>query len=220
MRPSASSIAAVVLVAIAALYLITQIKDAPPTPSALPADGGTAFLAQIKQRYTSDPVSVRKEFVALLAQRNWDGASKLVGGLDPTDKAEAARWRTEAAIERYKDDLTRVHITEPAKRHAIYLRLAALEPNNPAWGRLAKIAEVDTQRRMAQQAADEARFRRKQGVSVGMTKERVLQSSWGRPARVNRTTTVHGTREQWAYDRGNYLYFNEAGFLTSIQTRN
>lgn len=50
-----------------------------------------------------------------------------------------------------------------------------------------------------------------------MTKEDVLQSSWGRPESINTTTTSNGTREQWVY-RGlrNYLYF-ENGVLTAIQ---
>lgn len=57
--------------------------------------------------------------------------------------------------------------------------------------------------------------RRQEGVRIGMTEEHVLQSSWGRPQRVNRTTTRQGVREQWVYARG-YLYF-EDGSLVSIQ---
>lgn len=58
---------------------------------------------------------------------------------------------------------------------------------------------------------------RKQGVSIGMTKEQVLGSSWGRPQKINSTHNRYGTREQWVYGGGNYLYF-EADRLTSIQT--
>lgn len=59
---------------------------------------------------------------------------------------------------------------------------------------------------------------RKQGVEIGMTKERVLLSNWGKPEHVNRTTRANGTvHEQWVYaGRHNYLYF-EDGILTSIQ---
>jgi hypothetical protein len=56
---------------------------------------------------------------------------------------------------------------------------------------------------------------RKEGVSIGMTAERVLLSSWGKPDDINRTTTSRGIREQWVYD-GGYLYFQD-GVLTSIQ---
>lgn len=57
---------------------------------------------------------------------------------------------------------------------------------------------------------------RKQGVRIGMTEEEVLASSWGRPERKNNTTNKYGTRSQWVYGSGNYLYF-ENGVLTSIQ---
>ncbi len=58
--------------------------------------------------------------------------------------------------------------------------------------------------------------RKKEGVKIGMTREEVLGSNWGKPTRVNKTTTANGTREQWVYESGNYLYFND-GVLTAIQ---
>lgn len=57
---------------------------------------------------------------------------------------------------------------------------------------------------------------RKEGVTVGMSADRVLLSSWGKPESVNRTTNAFGVREQWVYGVGNYLYFKD-GVLTSIQ---
>jgi len=56
----------------------------------------------------------------------------------------------------------------------------------------------------------------KGGVTIGMTKDRVLKSNWGKPINVNRTTTSRGVREQWVYGGQNYLYF-ENGILTAIQ---
>lgn len=71
------------------------------------------------------------------------------------------------------------------------------------------------ERAQAQRA--ELTSRKQEGVSIGMSRERVIQSSWGRPTQVNTTTNAHGTHEQWVY-RGNhsYLYFDN-GILTSIQ---
>lgn len=66
------------------------------------------------------------------------------------------------------------------------------------------------------QAAAEAARRKKEGVSIGMTKEEVLASSWGRPQSVNKTTYSFGVHEQWVYGDGNYLYF-ENGVLKTIQ---
>lgn len=57
---------------------------------------------------------------------------------------------------------------------------------------------------------------KKEGVSIGMTKERVIQSSWGKPEKINSTTSLNGTREQWVYRGHNYLYFQD-GILTTIQ---
>lgn len=67
-----------------------------------------------------------------------------------------------------------------------------------------------------QEAAAEARHKRSEGVRIGMSKADVLASSWGRPERVNTTTNVYGTREQWVYGSRNYLYF-ENDVLVSIQ---
>jgi hypothetical protein len=67
-----------------------------------------------------------------------------------------------------------------------------------------------------QEKEAERRQRRREGVILGMSQEDVLASSWGRPEKVNRTTTSRGTREQWVYGSGNYLYF-ENGILTAIQ---
>lgn len=54
-------------------------------------------------------------------------------------------------------------------------------------------------------------------ASIGMTKDQVLYGTrWGRPANVRRTTTASGQREQWVYDVGRYLYFDN-GVLTMIQ---
>lgn len=52
-------------------------------------------------------------------------------------------------------------------------------------------------------------------VHVGMSKCGAI-AGWGRPRDVNSTTNARGTREQWVYGGGNYLYF-EGNLLTSIQ---
>lgn len=57
--------------------------------------------------------------------------------------------------------------------------------------------------------------RKSQGISIGMTAQDVLQSSWGKPKKVNRTVTSSGTREQWIYG-GGYIYI-ENGIVVAIQ---
>ncbi len=64
--------------------------------------------------------------------------------------------------------------------------------------------------------AQDNRRHAKPGVVLGMTTEQVInETSWGKPARRNTTTTASGTREQWVY-YNQYLYF-ENGVLVSIQ---
>ena len=50
---------------------------------------------------------------------------------------------------------------------------------------------------------------------IGMSTEEATDS-WGKPQDVNKTTTGSGSKEQWVYGNGNYLYF-EDGVLTTIQ---
>lgn len=66
-----------------------------------------------------------------------------------------------------------------------------------------------------QQAAAEGASKRKRGVTIGMSKEDVLASNWGKPRKINRSTYAWGSSEQWVYD-GGYLYFKD-GVLESIQ---
>lgn len=65
--------------------------------------------------------------------------------------------------------------------------------------------------------AAETECKRKGGVSVGMTRAQVHASCWGKPQRVNTTTTTGGDHEQYVYPGYNYLYLRN-GIVTSIQT--
>jgi hypothetical protein len=56
----------------------------------------------------------------------------------------------------------------------------------------------------------------KNGVRIGMTKDQVVRSAWGRPASINKTTTHNIVREQWIYGGNLYLYFQN-GRLSAIQ---
>jgi len=93
------------------------------------------------------------------------------------------------------------HMTDP-KALALYER-ATVEST--------KISQaIIEQSERAERAA-----RKRRGVSIGMSEMEVLESSWGKPNKINRTTRASGTSEQWVYD-GGYLYF-ENNILTAIQ---
>lgn len=49
-----------------------------------------------------------------------------------------------------------------------------------------------------------------------MTQEQVIISSWGKPNKINRTTTANGTYEQWVYLNYKYIYLDN-GIVTAIQ---
>lgn len=102
-----------------------------------------------------------------------------------------------------------------------YLELEKLAPENKSYSEGRRHVSEALSKQMAAEnkkaIAEDRAIRRKQGVSVGMTKDEVLMSSWGKPERVNSTTTGRGTREQWVYGGRSYLYFDESGRLTTIQ---
>jgi len=60
---------------------------------------------------------------------------------------------------------------------------------------------------------------KKGGVRIGMSAKQVREKTdWGSPESINSTITSNGSREQWVYGYGNYLYFRN-GILESIQVR-
>jgi hypothetical protein len=84
------------------------------------------------------------------------------------------------------------------------------------WGRVVLAEGQATAIALKQQEAKDKAEARKKGVAIGMTREQVIGSNWGRPQSVNTTTSAYGKREQWVYGGRNYLYF-ENGVLTTIQ---
>lgn len=52
--------------------------------------------------------------------------------------------------------------------------------------------------------------------SIGMTAEEVENSTWGKPSKINKTTTRYGVHEQWVYSSGRYIYLDD-GIVTAIQ---
>lgn len=51
---------------------------------------------------------------------------------------------------------------------------------------------------------------------IGMTKDQVLNTSWGKPNRINTTENAWGIHEQWCYSGQRYIYFDD-GIVTTIQ---
>lgn len=124
---------------------------------------------------------------------------------------------------REQEVLAKVKAANPDSHHALMLHYAELEKLDPenatysaAWKRhktaYDRIADIQ---RKKLEVEDRAK-RRTEGVRIGMSKRDVLMSNWGKPRKINSTTTAAGTSEQWVYD-GGYLYFGENGLLKGIQ---
>ena len=83
-----------------------------------------------------------------------------------------------------------------------------------------EVALARIQQRMIQRQADAVRRDQERfdrgGIRVGMTKQQVLNSSWGQPDRIHTTIIGSRLREQWVYGTNN-LFF-EDGVLTAVQT--
>jgi len=51
---------------------------------------------------------------------------------------------------------------------------------------------------------------------IGMTSSEVRSSTWGKPTKVNKTTTASSVSEQWVYSSSKYVYLKD-GIVTAIQ---
>lgn len=77
-----------------------------------------------------------------------------------------------------------------------------------------KLQKEQTVKQAKLDAAEKARKKR-EGVSLGMTMQDVLDSSWGKPRQVIRTQSPFVTTEVWIYSGGTLAFNN--GVLTVIQ---
>jgi len=146
------------------------------------------------------------EGVAPIELRNAKGEAIKVFGLDPftyTNETNAS------LILKVKKMLSPSRLdNEKAKEY-----LNQISKDSPEWKNEGERLSMLVDKRIVM---DEKRQKKSEGVSIGMTKQDVLDSVWGRPRSINKTHTVYGIHEQWCYDGNNYLYF-ENGILTSIQ---
>jgi hypothetical protein len=133
-------------------------------------------------------------------------------------KALIARWNL------FKSGSAKSYPTNKETDLAIRY-LLSIDRSDPAfpqaWATFISLKQVDEaiSDEIATAAAREAQKReaKHRGVSVGMTAEQIVQSSWGKPQKINVTITARGKHEQWVYAGFQYLYL-EDGVLASIQT--
>lgn len=202
-----------VIAAAAAIYLLWPEKP----PAAAPAP--TKVLSASEQKCISSRDSTIAEVQALLDAGDPLGAYNAA--------RPCARAINDEALIAIETRALMAHKLQVAKnpKETATMRLSAISSlermDQAAAAPLAAVkkqllAAIDREQKAAQQAL--AREKKKQGVSIGMTPEDVIASSWGKPENINRTTNARGTREQWVYPGGEYLYFDD-NILTAISTR-
>ena len=155
-----------------------------------------------------------------------------------TEKAKQVELEKQATIQKQKIELMekiKSPTTENIEKLRLLEKLQAQEPtiaaelkkpvlddiNKKVEENKAKILQQQKQNELdrTKKEIEEKRLKKLQGVSIGMTKQDVLDSNWGKPDHKTRYNSDYGVTEFWQY--GTYgeqgtLYF-ENGTLKMIQ---
>jgi ribosome-binding protein aMBF1 (putative translation factor) len=176
-----------------------------------------AFLSFINSKPT--------ESTTASAQTQTASATKRENQAPPTSPAlDCSKNETEIL------EFIKTQITDSPNKALEVLRPCAKLTNSPAY--TTKIAEaeyavkvnqnkemqrlLELEKQIKIDAKAEAKIKKSQGITIGMTMEDVVASNWGKPQSINKTTTATTEREQWVYRNRSYLYFKD-GVLTTIQ---
>jgi hypothetical protein len=210
------------LIVFSAIY-----RTSTPPPSAPPASVAQTAVAS-KEKVESartlckDQIEDRKQkYDKLLKAGRFESAAQAIGDCHNLLNDSALKEMVATAEQRHYFGIVNDQKQTPADR---LWALEVLMQHHPekAKGYEKLHAQLLAQREQAEKVAkrkadaEDAARRKKEGVSIGMSKREVLMSSWGKPRGVNTTVYPGGTREQWVYD-GGYLYFRD-DVLVSIQT--
>jgi hypothetical protein len=180
-------------------FVATAQNEAAWKPEILPVDWPSFTKLPDEKPLAPKPTKLKIDGARSILMR-WDAFSAGKSKTYPSDKEVDAATKYLMTIERSDLEFPSAWAT------FIKLRQAARE----IW-KLTERQEVE------KQAAERKRKAKTEGVSVGMTQEEAIGSSWGKPKSINSTITASGRHEQWVYGGSNYLYFDN-GRLTSIQT--
>lgn len=186
--------------------------SAPPHMDKLNAD---AFLANKARSdaYRSERDQIHEDVRRMIQEGKYAEAQKRakpwLRHKDPELLALNEQALEPARVAREKELLHQISETASwahSFRADNYEELERLRPGNETYAIERKKNRAAQERANAERAkkavAADRVTRKKQGIAVGMTKTEVLESSWGRPSEINRTTTARGTREQWVYGLG------------------
>jgi hypothetical protein len=214
--------------AICIVLVMVLVSFSPSRPPELPAAASHPAMAVSTPSISAAEVAecrrtidARKaDYVRLLGARQFREAREALGECPVVLNDEMLVALRDGA-DKVRHIATASDVKAPAEDRLLAIQLLAerwpeaAEPYALSLPKLRVQAERERAESIKRNIAAEKARRRKEGVTLGMTDDEVLDSQWGKPSHVNRTTNKHGVREQWVYP-GGYLYF-EDGKLTSIQ---
>jgi hypothetical protein len=117
---------------------------------------------------------------------------------------------------RYLDPGTALSFQEDVIYHFVHFYRVQLDSGEIGYVNPITPNMMDTEGDRRRSAAAKADCDRRGGISVGMTREQVYSSCWGKPQGVNKTVTGNSVHEQFVYG-SNYVYL-EDGVVRTIQT--
>ena len=207
----------------AKISTVTERRQADQAAQAarIQADREKARITQAKVDCGPVLEDQKRKYKALFVTgRYWDAAAAIRVCAGVMGDPELTKLVADAELQSYLQDIKSPKKTAIEKLDS-FDRMAGDFPDQAKLHadlgkRLVVQAAAQEKADAAREKATAAAKRRKEGVHIGMTSEEVRGSSWGKPDSINTTTTKYGTREQWVYGIGNYLYF-ENGKLTAIQ---
>lgn len=217
-RPSVITAAIVALVC-GAIYLSTERDDQVIEEATRIAQGATETLPPKLPPQCSDRSALLAKYQQLSEEKkHWSAATALRPCLTQED-AEFSALVAQAELSDAKATANDKNAPTSHRELAIE-RIEKMAPTEAA-----SFAKLKAQ--LASKAAAESKaaaraaaaLKKKQGVSIGMSQDDVIASSWGRPESINKSIYSFGVHEQWVYGGRNYLYFKN-GVLDSIQTGN
>ncbi|MBY0444979.1 MAG: DUF2845 domain-containing protein, partial [Burkholderiales bacterium] len=170
--------------------------------------------AKAKDACLSTLEAKKAQYAMFMKERKfWDASLSLRSCADVLAQPDLVKLVGEAEIASHMADINNLRSPPRERARAMYMLARDYPEVGAKYAAQADKLVAEADRR---DQAEERKQKRSKGVTIGMPKEDVLASSWGRPESVNTTTTSRGTREQWVYGGRNYLYF-ENGVLTTIQ---
>lgn len=193
---------------------LNAASQSPAIPASNAADQAAVELAKRKAACESSLAQKRSSYDALMKEKKyWDASLQVRQCADLLADPQLLELVKDAEIKTHLAEINGAKVSLRDKARAIEMLVRDYPDVGAKYqAMLPKLLAAAEK----QEATAEARRKRSEGVRIGMSKADVLASSWGKPERVNRTTNAYGTREQWVYGIGNYLYF-EDDVLVSIQ---